>query len=104
MIDAGSKFSVSYRNGTKQIEVFCLAGRKFGKLVTALNKCGSVTDQDSAEMFDVWIPEALALVFGDEKFANDMWDNKLTMQDAMEIITACVEKHSVSGEDRKKSE
>jgi hypothetical protein len=33
-----------------------------------------------------------------------MWDNKLTMQDAMEIITACVEKHSVSGEDRKKSE
>lgn len=104
MLDAGSKFEVSYRQGTKKIEVVCLAGRKFGRLVQILNKCGNVKDENAEEMFEDWIPTALGYCLQDEKRAADMWDNELTMQDAMEIVNACVAKHSLTDDDKKKSE
>lgn len=104
MLDPGSKFNVKYRNDTKTLECVVLAGRQFGKLVQILNNLNHVPDDDQSVMFEEYIPSALSLVVGSEDVADDLWSNKLTMQDVMEIVQKAVAQHSVDGESAKKSE
>ena len=69
-----------------------------------LNNLNNVPDNDQSVMFEEYIPSALSLVVGNGDVADDLWSNKLTMQDVMEIVQKAVAQHSVDGEAAKKSE
>lgn len=98
MLEPNEKFDVPYR-GNLKVTCVCLAGRKFGRLMSILSRLQNSGEKIDDDLFENAIPEALGLCFGSQEIADKLWDDSLTLRDAIEILTNAVQKHIVSGED-----
>jgi hypothetical protein len=98
MLEVGDKFDVVYA-GNKKLTCVCLAGRKFAKLMLVLQRLQNASDTVEADLFDESIPEALSLILGDKEQAEDLWENKITLRDAIEILSQAVQGHIIADGD-----
>ena len=103
MLEVGSNFEVAY-GGNKKAVCVVLAGRKFARLMTVLQRLQESTENIEADLFENGIPQALSLCLGDEQKAEQLWENEITFKEAMEIITAAVQAHVVGEGELGKSE
>jgi hypothetical protein len=94
MLQVGDKFDIVY-SGNKKLDGVCLAGRKFARLMSVLQRLQETGDKVESDLFDNGIPEALGLVIGDEARANQLWEEELTFREAIEILTQAVQGHVV---------
>jgi hypothetical protein len=94
MLEVGDKFDIVY-GGNKKLVGVCLAGRKFARLMSVLQRLQETGDKVEADLFDEGIPEALGLVIGDKEKAIQLWDEELTFRDAIEVLTQAVQGHVV---------
>ena len=101
MLSVGDQFDVSYA-GNKKVTCVCLAGRKFARLMAVLQRLQDSSDSIEADLFDNGIPEALGICLGDTSKAEHMWENEITLRDAIEILTNAVGGHVLSDDQIKK--
>lgn len=104
-VQANTKVEIEYTEG-KTIQVVTLTGGRMQK-VLALQRHNIEQFSGGSEgvIPDLQaIPQSLALCLDDEKRANELWENELTVDDAAEIVAGTIRASQASEDDRKKSD